>query len=95
MPISLGETVDKYKGYHYYVCDVTTAQHKLPYVAVAKDNKRAARIDLRTKSVEFYQKTPKEVILDKKALETWINKERNFNDAKKAWNKLNPDYRMG
>jgi len=94
MPISLGVTVDKYKGYHYFVCDITTANHKKPYVAVAKNDQRVARIYLQTRVVEFYQHTPKEVSDDRKTLETWITKERNWLDAKKAWNSLNPDYRM-
>jgi hypothetical protein len=94
MPVSLGITVDRYTGYHYYVCDVSTAQHKKPYVAVAKSETRVALIYIETREVEFYQKTSKDVIQDKKTLETWINKDRNWNDAKLAWNKLNPDYRI-
>lgn len=94
MPITLGITVDKYMGYHYYVCDVTTAHHKKPYVAVSKDNKRVARLYIETKTIEFYQHTPKDVILDKTVLEAWIAKERNFNAAKQAWNTLNPKYRI-
>jgi hypothetical protein len=92
MYIITGETLDKFKGYHYYVCDVTTAQHKEPYVAVSKNNIRVARIEIRNDEIKFYPHTPNDVILDKQTLVRWIT--RNKYAAKVCWNNTNPDYRM-
>jgi len=92
--IIIGETVDNYLGYHYYVTAVTDkSRHKEPYVAVDdKTDSRVARIKLRDKSIHFYSHTPSEVINDINILKTWIDK--NYIKSVKAWNRNNPKYAL-
>jgi hypothetical protein len=88
----IGETIDKYLGYHYYINSVMLkSQHKNPYVAIEDNNDiRVAMIYIRTKEIDFYSSTPDAVKRDIKIFETWIGK--NYKKCVKVWNRLNPKY---
>jgi hypothetical protein len=87
-----GETVDRYKGYHYYINAVSTkSKHKLPYVAVDDmTSTRIARILIETQEIEYYPKTPDTVKRDEANFKKWIK--RNYSECAKVWNELNPKY---
>lgn len=87
------ETVDRYKGYHYYINAVTVkSSHKEAYVAIDKEStgKRVALIFIATKKIDYYPHTPEEVKRDESVFKRWIN--RNFEDCIRVWNRLNPKY---
>lgn len=96
MPYSVeADTLDKYEGFHYYVCAVSDlGSHKQPYVAIDQNDDRVAWIDLENRKVEFYPHTPNEVIKDKGKMQRWLDKENNYVGAVRRWNKLNPKYPM-
>lgn len=65
-------------------------QHKSPYVAVDKSNKRIARIFIETHNIEYYSDTPNDIKRDEDIFKRWIK--RNGSDCVKVWNRLNPRY---
>ena len=87
------DTLDDYKGLHYFMCAITDkSKHKEPYLVVDHDNKRIARIMLRDRSINFYGVEPSPVI--GRIIQEWISKENNYTGAVRRWNKLNPRYSM-
>ena len=86
-----GDTLDWYKQLLYYVPVVEyTSQHKDPYVAVQHQGSRIARIMLKDRKPDFYNKAQSPAI--ERAIQEWIDKENNFVGAVRRWNKLNPSY---